>query len=341
MPAVHAAPIYIRPAWDSENMFCRMLADVLVAEKLEVRELGFGARAVPIGPGTIFLHWPNEMFFRRTFRSDARTLLTLTRIALGKRRHGLRLVWMVHNLLPHEREDKPFGLARRWFFRLLDGVIFLSRASREQFVNVYPQLAHLPHLETVHGHYLSCATRPPTPSSPVRNRPVRFGAIGRVKRYKAPEQLAKAVAALPPGTAIATIAGECDDPALRDDLMAWAASPAVNLHFGTLDNVQLEELIDASDAIVMPYRDILNSGSAMHVLSRARPFVAPRLGSLIELQTMIGHEWVYLYEGAFGPDTLAAATEWIGNTPRPASPDLSEFAWPGIGEPLARFLKRL
>src|SRR3546814_10110494 len=56
-------------------------------------------------------------------------------------------------------------------------------------------------------------------------------------------------------------------------------------------------ITDEADAVVLPYRDIVNSGSALLALSRFRPVIAPRLGSLIELQGQVGEDWLWLYDG--------------------------------------------
>lgn len=334
--------VYLRPAWAGENAFCPLLSDALVSEGLDVREMAYGYAAVPIAPVTIVLHWPNEVFRHRGLRGDARTLLFLARIAWSKRRHGLRVVWFAHNIVPHEAELAPFPLARAGFLRLLDGLIFLSRVSREQFLRAYPQLAGLPYAVTVHGHYLPSAVRTPTRRVRGVGEPVTLVSAGRVKRYKSPEVLAAATAGLMATQVRTVITGACDEPALREQLSAIADGAGnLSLRFGFLDDAALEDAVDAADAVIMPYRDILNSGSALFALSRGRPFIAPRLGSLIELQEQVGRDWLWLYEGEFSSEVLAAAAGWVAETPRADLPDLSAFDWKRVGRDVAGFLRDL
>lgn len=333
--------VFMRPAWAVENAFCHMLANSLVEQGLPVRELGHGYRSLPLAPGVAFFHWPNEMFFVSRWRSARSAATLLAKLAYAKRAYGLRVVWLAHNVVPHERRGWRFLPARAAFMKLLDGVVFLSDSSRETILDAYPGLGQLPHLVVPHGVYLDrgSASAPPPP---VRNRPVRLVYAGRVKRYKAPDLLAHCAAALPAGSLELTIAGACDEPALKQELTSLAVSHEhIDTRLAFLSDTELEDLLDGADAIVMPYRDILNSGSAIHALSRFRPFIAPRLGSLMELQHQVGTDWVWLYDGDLTAETLAKALRWVRDTPRPNAPDLTIFQWQAIGERLAAFLRSL
>jgi glycosyltransferase involved in cell wall biosynthesis len=149
------------------------------------------------------------------------------------------------------------------------------------------------------------------------------------------------VAALPARTITLTIAGACDEPALAHDLRAISRiHPNITTNLSFLSDIELENLLDNADAIVMPYRDILNSGSALHALSRFRPFIAPRLGSLVELQQQVGSDWVWLYDGDLTPETLAAALNWVKITKR-VTPPLAGFQWDKIGLSLSHFLRTI
>ncbi len=155
-------------------------------------------------------------------------------------------------------------------------------------------------------------------------------------RYKGPEALAEAVAGLKPGEAELVIAGQCDDPALRADLEAIARRcPAITLDLKYLSEVEIEAATDAADAVILPYRDILNSGSVLFALSRSRPVVAPRLGSLVELLDQVGPDRLRLYDGDFGRSTLADALAWLRSVRESAEPDLPRHEWPLIGDNMA------
>src|SRR3546814_1804704 len=92
------------------------------------------------------------------------------------------IFWLAHNVLPHERNDLPFGFARRGFFAALDGLIFLSAPSRDLLLAAYPALADQPWLVIPHGHYQGRVATPPSLPRVYPAGPDHLAFIGRVKR---------------------------------------------------------------------------------------------------------------------------------------------------------------
>ena len=81
---------------------------------------------------------------------------------------------------------------------------------------------------------------------------------------------------------------------------------------------------------MLPFSDIMHSGSAMLALSFNKPVLVPARGSLPELQARVGAEWVRTYEGELTPAVLTAAVAWAKSSDRKLRPDLSSFEWPQI-----------
>src|SRR3546814_10559271 len=82
-------------------------------------------------PYTTLFRSPDEFFFARNPRQQLRTLLLLANLWWGRVVRRQKIVWLAHNVLPHERNGRPFGFARRGFFAALDGLVFLSAPSRD------------------------------------------------------------------------------------------------------------------------------------------------------------------------------------------------------------------
>ena len=61
---------------------------------------------------------------------------------------------------------------------------------------------------------------------------------------------------------------------------AAAADPRVSLRLDFVPDDQLQVLLNASDAVVLPFRDILTSGSMILAMSFGRAIVAPSMGCL-------------------------------------------------------------
>lgn len=117
------------------------------------------------------------------------------------------------------------------------------------------------------------------------------------------------------------IIGWSKDPEFTLFLKDLAAnSPAVELDIRDelVPQNDLEAALDLSDGVVLPYRKILNSGAALFALSRNRPVMAPRLGTLPELKDEIGRDWVHLYAGTTFANRISATSRpRSGGRPRP------------------------
>ncbi len=98
-----------------------------------------------------------------------------------------------------------------------------------------------------------------------------------------------------------------------------------------LSDDELAAWIAAADLIVLPLRDVSNSGSALLSLSMNRPVLVPNKGSMCELGDMVGNEWLRVYEGELTPKVLANAIEWSGMA-RTGCPDLGSYAWDAIAK---------
>ncbi|WAC28629.1 hypothetical protein [Ancylobacter sp. SL191] len=334
--------IALRPAWDGPNPFTGMFADAIAAHGHAVRGFAGGFWQYPRDADIIVLHWPDEFFVARSLKTNIRALLFLAiKTALAALR-GQKLVWVVHNIEPHEKNHRPFPLARRWLFRAVDGLIFLSETSRELLYRRWPELRGKAYAVITHGHYKGQALAPQVPLPALDEGPVKLAYIGQLRRYKAADTLIEVVGSLPAETVRLDIGGSCNSADFAEHLTALVGDRThVRLSIGRLSDADMEQRVDAAHAVALPYRDILNSGAALYALSRARPVLAPRLGSLVELQAQVGAAWLYLYEGELTAEVVTDFTRWLRATPRGTEPDLSAHEWDEIGRRLDAFFRHL
>ncbi|WGD28999.1 hypothetical protein AncyloWKF20_14540 [Ancylobacter sp. WKF20] len=338
-PARAGAPlnITVRPGWNSQNPFTIMFAEALAAQGNTVGDRIGGVRFYPFGADVIVLHWPDEYFFVRSLKATARAFLFL----LAKWLLGAKLIWVVHNIEPHDKDKPPFPTGRRALFAAIDGLVFLSETSRTLLYQRWPELKAKPFTVVSHGHYKGRAIAPMTAPRAV-SEPVRLAYIGQLRPYKSADTLIELVRALPPESVTLKVGGNCPDKGFAQRLRQFAeGAPNVALSLGLLSDSEIEQQVDGADAVILPYRDILNSGSAIYALSRARPVLAPRLGSLIELQQQVGANWLYLYEGEFNAEVLASFIAWLKAPGREGEPDLSSHEWEPIGRQLDGFFRQL
>jgi hypothetical protein len=99
--------------------------------------------------------------------------------------------------------------------------------------------------------------------------------------------------------------------------------------------------LGAANVVVLPYRDILNSGSALLALSLSRPILVPHLGAMEELKDDFGDLWVQTFKGVLTAGILQNALDW-GAQPRPSICPMPErYDWPHIASETLRFYEKV
>ncbi len=245
-------------------------------------------------PDVVHLHWTHDYLGSGDSPgrlARARFLWQLRAI----RALGTRLVWTVHNIGGHEGRRDPAELSvHRGLFALADAVICHCDAAVELVVDAYRlTLADRGRLHVIpHGNYIGAY-----PDVVYRDEARRrldlaadsrvFLFIGGVRAYKGIEDLVSAFRELEGPDLRLLIAG---NPRVRhgvEDLtprlrLAAAADPRIRLMLRHVPDEEIQTVLNAADAVVLPFRSILTSGSAMLAMSFGRAVVAPRLGCLPE-----------------------------------------------------------
>lgn len=283
------------------------------------------------------LHWPEAILnLPRPWQALPLALIVrfLLRVA---RARGIKIVWTVHNLRSHEgrypdAEDKLW----RALMRRLDGFIALSDMGRELALRRFPTLRHRPSFVIPHGPYH--ASDPDTISHVAARERLGLPAnarvilsLGQIRPYKNLPHLIDTIRQLPDPDVQLLIAGY---PADADTETAVRAArgddPRTHLHCTFIPTASLPLYFRAADLVVLPYREILNSGSAILALSFARPLLVPAQGALCELAQRAGAAWVRTYTGELQPATIREALDWAAATPRDPAQLFRELSWETI-----------
>lgn len=283
------------------------------------------------------LHWPDFILNQRSERLARAWLGLLLRLIDSARRRGVKVVWTVHNLRAHEGCHP--GL-ERWFWprftRRLDGYISLTETSRRAALERFPALGGLPGSVVPHGHYrgvyadsLTRAQARAALDLPQRARVYVF--IGHVRPYKNVPALVAEFRRLADPRAVLLVAGRPHAPELRDEVERAAGNdPRVRLELGFVPGRRVQLYLRAADLVVLPYAEILNSGSSLLALSFDRPILVPSKGSLRELQSQVGADWVRTYDGVLDAAVLADGMRWALETRRGDLAPLEMFDWTSV-----------
>jgi len=235
--------------------------------------------------GVLHLHWPELCYRERDGRVTPRSAGAFAASVVLAANLGYRLVWTVHNALPHEagRVDR---LLHALLLRVARPVVHCAAARRE-LGRAGDSAAVIPH-GTYAGHYPDSVTRDDARArldlAPGDRVLLWFG---QVRPYKALEPLVRAVHALRDPRVRLVVAGRPVSAAagrsLRDEV-ARLGDDRVRLHLGHVPDEDVQLFFRACDLVVLPYKRVLTSGAAMLALSFGRGLVVPRLGCLAELE---------------------------------------------------------
>lgn len=321
-----------------QNPYNALLYDALTALGVQVDD--FSPRRLLFGRYQIWhIHWPESILnLPRLWQALPLTFVLRFLLWVAQAR-GIKIVWTAHNLRAHEG-FYPHIEAQLWRTLLsrVDGVIALTEAGRELTMQRFPTLRKRPSFVIPHGSYRSAypithtrATARARLGLPAKARVLV--SIGQLRPYKNLPQLIRAFRELPDSETYLLIAGNPTDSALVDELhAAVAADERIQLHLRFIPAAMMQIYLRGADLVVLPYREILNSGSAILALSFACPVLVPALGALPELQRQMGTAWVRTYAGELGPQTLQDGLAWALGTPREASQLCGEMSWERIAQ---------
>lgn len=341
------------------NPYQSLLADALRAQGVDVT-IGQGPTSRPVSPlllawararfpRVLHLHWVHRFEQPLLGREDLGRRRTIAEMRI-LRRLGVRIVWTLHNIGDHEQgRGRPEMAFHRRLVELVDVVICHCDASRRLAVEAYDLPAALrPRLHVVaHGNY--AGAYPDTIGRDAARAELGLGAtdrvflfIGQIRPYKGVEELLEVFARIAAPDSRLVIAGKPLRGTTGIALERLAEQdPRVVLALQMIPDARMQVYLRAADAAVLPYRDVLTSGSAILAMSFGLPVIAPAIGCLPET---LGSDGTILYDPA-ASDGLAraldrAGTEDLGMLGGRAAAHAATLDWAAIATTTAALYRR-
>ncbi len=287
--------LFVYPDYSAANPFQAMLharlADV-DAEAVRVPDLWQHLRARAEGPGdpgVLSVHWTGPILACAGGPFRSRLLLDRFEALLDRFLDaGGRLVWTLHNVLPHEHAHRWAEVELSQF--LADRADLVHVLSEQTAALVAPSY-HLDPAKVVvieHASYLGCYPD----SMPREQARARLGlradqvalvALGGIRPYKNLDTLVDVVDDLgtrDPALQLLVAGRVTPSPAAELLRERCERDPRVTASFEHVPDEEIQVWMKAADLAVLPYRDILNSGAFLLAETFGLPVVAPRAGAL-------------------------------------------------------------
>lgn len=199
---------------------------------------------------------------------------------------GYRIVWTVHNIMPHEKSPGISDfIAHKGLVLLADEIVVHCQAAAGLLQEAFGKRRNIHVIP--HGHYAGWY-----PGCPSRSEArAHFGipeseyvylCFGAIRPYKGLERLIPSFRRTLSGRLI--IAGKPLNPQMEASIRQLCENdPRISLHLSFISDPLVTLFFECADTVVLPFSDVLTSGSAILALSLGKPVIAPALGCLGEL----------------------------------------------------------
>jgi beta-1,4-mannosyltransferase len=285
-------------AW---NPYLRMLAAALTEGGLESSVVSKWPDRMPIlgawqaqgRPDVVHLHWIHDFLGGSKGTPTRRNVYWFDWQLRVLKVRGVRIVWTVHNLKGHEAgtDDRDRDAHRRLIERA-DAIILHCAMAREALIELYEpsaaareRLHVLPHGSYVEHYDVDADASAAREALGLPARGTVFAFVGAIRGYKNVGELLDAFSSVPDlgPDARLLICGKPLPKKLGRELEERAAAdPRIILRLDRIPDEELSGILRAADVAVLPFRNILTSGSAILALSHGRPVIAPAMGCLPE-----------------------------------------------------------
>lgn len=290
-------------AWYEGNAYMSLLSDALREQGVDVRTPGLPV-AFPLtrallrnrDADVVQLDWLYDYYatddlsaaWLNDVASVARAVAFLLDLLVVSAL-DVRVVRTVHNERSHDGAyPRTERVVTECVFAVADAVTVKCEAAADRIAAAY-RVPDADNLWVVpDGNYVGAYENEVTRADARRDLGIDdarfvFVFFGRVRPYKGVPELIEAFASLELPDAELLIAGNPASAASEARVRRLAASePQVRTTLSFVPDDRIQYYLNAADVLVLPYRRILNSGSAYLGLSFGTPIVAPAIGCLPE-----------------------------------------------------------
>ncbi len=290
----------------SANPYQQSLYEALARQGNEIKYIESSRLNLTMFPAILFaerchgykifhLHWPNfYTTFPKPIAKQLSFLLTLLSL-IWLRVFNFKVVWTIHNVLPHETQTSDDIKIAQYLSQRADAKIvhshFTVNEMKKLKLNV-GQVTIIPH-----GNYIGVYPEKITRKKARQRLGIDKDEIvilffGMIRTYKGVDDLISSFTRLNKRKVRLVIAGKCIDEALKQKIIVGQRDHSIDFYEGHVADNDVAMYFKACDVVCLPFKSITTSGSALLALSFGKPIIAPRSGALHDIPNSVG----YLYD---------------------------------------------
>jgi len=273
--------VWMWPKSSELNFYNNLLTDSLCGAGIDIMDLKHGKLMLKVGqakPGDIVhIHWMHHAYQNRNpLLFIVKSFIFMMTMMYLKLRN-IQLIWTIHNLYPHNvKHHRMERFMRRMICRFCSKLIVASESIKRKVIAEFGVPAKKVFV-VKHGHYLGVYKRNGLnirEKYNIREDADIYLFLGAIQAYKGVEDLIEAFNAVKTKNSYLIIAGK-PDQAMTAYLKQVQDMDHIILDLRFIPNESIADLISAVDVMVMPYKEITTSGSAILGLSFKKLIIMP------------------------------------------------------------------
>lgn len=299
--------VVFTPKWDDANPYQQLLMDSLEEQGVEtsIREHSFLFTFIQIllferDVDIIHLIWIDPFFLQKYGQDDSRCYIAITWIVtllraplfivdiLLCRIFGIKFVWTVHDKYNHEGCHKSLQVFISIVLaRIVDSIKVECPKAKEIIRDLY-RIPDSKNINVIHeGHYMEyypneIDTETARDHLNLEPDELVFLYFGSIRSYKGTPELLETFLDLDSSinAKLLVVGQPRDDASLESVLKRAKRSESIELIVEYVADDDVQKFFNAADVVVLPFRDVLTSGSTLMALGFGRPMIVPRVGCI-------------------------------------------------------------
>lgn len=288
-------------------------------------------------PDILHIHWTRSFMI-----ADSKIMTIIKSICficelLILKLFRIKIIWTVHNIVDHEGDFRPIeSLFTKFFAKLCDRLIVHCHSVKSLIQDTYGKDLHI--AVVPHGNYMdlknTITLQDARKKLNIDMDDTVFLYFGRIRLYKGLPELIETFKKLNSQKVKMLIVGKSFNDQITVDIKNLCKDDIRIkniLEFIPNDDIQI--YTNAANVVVLPFRDILTSGSIILSMSFGKPIVAPKIGCI---KDTLDDKGSFLYT----ENNLMDAMQRVLNTDRKTLQDMGkhnfglaeEFGWDKIAE---------
>lgn len=295
------------PKWDETNPYQELLMH-------ELKEKGINAsikKSFPIFSFVIqilrsddidilHLHWADPFFvvkygkksgrikkYSSLFLTILKSLFFIIDVEIIKL-CGIKIVWTIHDKYDHDEKHKRIQIyIYTYLCRRVDEISVTSDKSEEIVRDLFDIPASQSIFTVGHGNYIDVYTddvdREQARSTlGIESNKFVFLYFGSIRKYKGVIDLLEAYIQINTEDSCLYIVGEVREESIQSRLETAKNKKDIILVPDYVPENRIQFFFNACDVVVLPFRDILTSGSVMLAMGFGCPLIVPEIGSITD-----------------------------------------------------------